>query len=65
MSNLVKIARLIKELTYDDTMEMAQWFSDWTTVEPDGTDRDALIDRETMAANLSDWADNIIDESNE
>jgi len=52
---LRRIAIEIKDLTYPEMMEMAGWFSVWTTNE-DGTPLE--ITPEEMAAHLFDWAEN-------
>ena len=62
MNNLMKIARAIKALTYDEMMEMADWFSEWTGIGEDGEMIDRTISRDQMAANISDWADNFVEE---
>ena len=63
MTGLFKVAKAIKDLTYDETMEMAEWFSHWTAIDDNGEDMLPTINRDTMAANLSDWADNVIEDA--
>lgn len=57
------LAREFKKITFDEMMEVAEWFSIWTTVNEKGNSQKATISRETMASNLSDWADNVLEDS--
>ena len=61
MTALQDIAHAIKALTFDDAMTMADWFSGWTTMDESGNEQAATIDAPTMAANISDWADQHLD----
>lgn len=58
---ILGLAKKIKDLKYDEMIEVAGWFSDWTAIDGKGNDQIPTIDRETMAANLSDWAQMQID----
>ena len=51
-----KLAKIIQTLTYDEMMEIAMCFSDWTAVDENGEDQEKTINQDTMAANLADWA---------
>ena len=62
-TNINKIANIIKFMTYDEVMEMADWFSGWTIFDIDGNEMSGpSISREGMASNLSDWADEHMEE---
>lgn len=50
---VLRIARLVKELTYDEMMDVADAFSDWTL--DDGGNH--AISSHEMASNLAGWAD--------
>jgi hypothetical protein len=73
MTTIHKIAKLVKQLTYDEMMQVADWFTHWTQYPdylPDDKTNPAdldypLISRETMASNLSDWADQNLNPENE
>jgi hypothetical protein len=58
------LAQQVQKLTYDEMMEVAEWFSHWTQPMTDdgevyGTRR---ISADEMACNLSDWATSNLDE---
>lgn len=57
-----QIAKLVKRLTYDEMIEISRRFSEWTEIEEDGSSREALISPDQMAANISDWAQGVIEE---
>lgn len=63
MSTTNNIASLFKKLTYDEMMDVAERFSGWTGIDEDGNAISPTIDSSTMAANLSDWADEILSET--
>lgn len=62
-----KIAKLVKAVTYDEMMEISNCFSFWTQISGDGEDLGSeapgYIDRDTMAANLSGWADEVLSQA--
>lgn len=58
MNTTQTIARLMKSMTYDEVMEMAEWFSALTGLDRNGNEMDEpLISPSDMAGNLMDWAD--------
>jgi hypothetical protein len=57
-----KIAKMVQALTYDEMIEIAEWFSGWTAIDENGKDQEKTIDQNTMAANLSDWATNQVND---
>lgn len=61
MTRTGRIAQLFKELTYDEMVEIAQRFSDWTGYDEDGDRQDEfVIASPEMCSNLSEWADEIL-----
>ena len=63
MTKTERIASLFKQLTYDEMTAIAEWFSTWTGIDEDGNEKERAIDAAMMAANLSDWAGNVLDEA--
>ena len=63
MNRIMRVATLVKEMTYDEIMEMASWFSCWTIFDAEGSELDKpTIDPDQMASNINDWADRQLEE---
>jgi hypothetical protein len=56
-TNIEALAETIKALSYDEMMEVADYWSQWTAVDADGNEIDPTVSKETMASCLSDWAE--------
>lgn len=57
MDRIETIAKLFKELTYVEMMEVAKWFAEWTSLNSDGEEVEQSITTEDMAERLDDWAE--------
>lgn len=56
MTDIQEIAEKIACLSYDDMMEIAGTFSEWTGVDAEGNETEPTVSKELFAALLSDWA---------
>ena len=58
MDSLKKIAAIIKTLSYDELMEIAQWYACWTVAKDEPLKNgDQLCSDAEMALNIMDWAE--------
>lgn len=62
---MVKLAELLKSLSYEDMMYLANWASGWTIYDADGDPlcdgEDPLLGAQSMATNFADFADQHIE----